>query len=76
MTMTKKQAIKYHIEHMHDIDLIHLIGEIYCYYGGDDDALFDDEGFFVAVPISQGLALWVYHKITTAFKDYKGGAAV
>lgn len=31
----------------------------------------DDEGFFVAVPISQGLALWVYHKITTAFKDYK-----
>lgn len=36
----------------------------------------EDEGFFVATPISQGLALWVYHKITTAFKDYKEGAAV
>ena len=35
-----------------------------------------DEGFFMAVPISQGLALWLYHKITTAFRDYKGGAAV
>lgn len=40
MTMTKKEAIKYHIEHMHDIDLIHLIGEIYCYYGGDDEYVF------------------------------------
>lgn len=45
MTMTKKEAIEYHIEHMHDIDLIHLTGEIYCYYGGDDDAVFDDEGY-------------------------------
>ena len=36
----------------------------------------EDEGFFIATPISQGLALWVYHKITTAFKNYKGGAAV
>lgn len=27
-----------------------------------------DEGFFVAVPISQGLALWLYHKVVTAFK--------
>ena len=34
-----------------------------------------DGGFFMAVPISQGLALWLYHKITTAFKGYKGGAA-
>jgi hypothetical protein len=33
----------------------------------------EDEGFFIAVPISQGLALWIYHKITTAFKGYKGG---
>ena len=40
MTMTKKQAIEYHVEHMHDIDLIHLIGEIYCYYGGDDEYIF------------------------------------
>mgnify|MGYP000027178077 CR=1 FL=1 len=40
MTMTKKEAIKYHIEHMHDIDLIHLIGEIYCYYGGYDGYVF------------------------------------
>lgn len=32
-----------------------------------------DEGFFMAVPTSQGLALWVYHKIVTAFK---GGATV
>ena len=31
----------------------------------------EDEGFFMAVPISQGLALWVYHKITTIFKSYK-----
>ena len=31
-----------------------------------------DEGFFLTVPISQGLALWGYHKIVTAFK--KGGA--
>lgn len=36
----------------------------------------EDEGFFISVPISQGLALWVYHKITTAFRDYKGGATV
>lgn len=36
----------------------------------------EDEGFFMAVPISQGLALWLYHKATTAFKDYKGGVAV
>lgn len=35
-----------------------------------------DESFFMAVPISQGLALWLYHKITTVFKSYKGGAAV
>lgn len=33
-----------------------------------------DEGFFMAVPISQGLVLWVYHKICTAFK--KGGTTV
>lgn len=31
----------------------------------------EDEGFFMAVPTSQGLALWVYHKIVTAFKSYK-----
>lgn len=31
-----------------------------------------DEGFFVAVPISQGLALCLYHKVVTAFKT-KGG---
>ena len=37
MTMTKKQAIKYHISTMHDIDLIHLIGEIHCCYGGGDE---------------------------------------
>lgn len=36
----------------------------------------EDEGFFVATPISQGLALWLYHKITTAFKSYKGGATL
>ena len=35
-----------------------------------------NEGFLMAVPISQGLALWLYHKITTAFKGYKEGAAV
>lgn len=27
-----------------------------------------DEGFFMAVPISQGLALWLYHKVVTCFK--------
>lgn len=36
----------------------------------------ENEGFFVATPISQGLALWLYHKVTTVFKGYKGGAAV
>lgn len=36
----------------------------------------EDEGFFIATPISQGLALWVYNKITTVFKKYGGGAAV
>lgn len=36
----------------------------------------EDEGFFISVPISQGLALWLYHKVTTAFKGYKGGATV
>lgn len=36
----------------------------------------EDKGFFMAVPISQGLALWVYHKITTVFKRYGGGATL
>ena len=36
----------------------------------------EDEGFFLATPISQGLALWLYHKITTVFKDCKGGATL
>lgn len=40
MTMTKKEAIKYHIEHMHDIDLIHLISEINSYNGGYDEYVF------------------------------------
>lgn len=40
MTMTKKQAIKYHIDNMYDIDLIHLIGEIDCYYGDCDEYVF------------------------------------
>lgn len=42
MTMTKKQAIKYHLEHMHDIDLIHLISEINSYSGGYDEYTFYD----------------------------------
>lgn len=42
MTMTKKQAIKYHIDNMHDIDLIHLIGEIHSYNGGYDEYVFYD----------------------------------
>lgn len=36
----------------------------------------EDEGFFISVPISQGLALWLYHKITTVFKRYEGGATL
>ena len=36
----------------------------------------EDEGFFIATPISQGLALWLYHKITTTFKSCKGGATL
>lgn len=31
-----------------------------------------DEGFFVAVPVSQGLALWLYHKVVTCFKSKEG----
>lgn len=27
-----------------------------------------DEGFFMVVPVSQGLALWLYHKVVTRFK--------
>lgn len=46
MTMTKKQAIKYHIEHMYDIDLIHLISEINSYNGGYDEYVFYDMGEF------------------------------
>lgn len=42
MTMTKKQAIKYHISAMHDIDLIHLISEINSYNGGYDEYVFYD----------------------------------
>lgn len=34
MTMTKKEAIKYRINTMDDIDLIHLISEINSYDGG------------------------------------------
>ena len=36
----------------------------------------EDKGFFIATPVSQGLALWLYHKITTVFKSYKGGATL
>lgn len=46
MTMTKKQAIKYHIDTMNDIDLIHLIGEIHSYSGGYDEYVFYDMGEF------------------------------
>lgn len=46
MTMTKKQAIEYHIEHMHDIDLIQLVGEIHSYSGGYDEYVFYDMGEF------------------------------
>lgn len=42
MTMTKKEAIKYHIDTMHDIDLIHLISEINSYNGGYDEYVFYD----------------------------------
>lgn len=42
MTMTKKQAIKYHISTMYDIDLIHLISEINSYNGGYDEYVFYD----------------------------------
>lgn len=42
MTMTKKQAIKYHIDTMSDIDLIHLISEINSYSGGYDEYVFYD----------------------------------
>ena len=42
MTMTKKQAIKYHIGHMRDIDLIHLIDEIHSYNGDYDEYVFYD----------------------------------
>lgn len=40
MTMTKEQAIKFHIEHMHDIDLIYLISDIHSYSGGYDEYVF------------------------------------
>lgn len=36
MTMTKKQAIKYYLEHMHDDDLINLINGIHSYSGDYD----------------------------------------
>lgn len=42
MTMTKEQAIKYHLEHMYDIDLIHLISEINSHNGGYDEYVFYD----------------------------------
>ena len=42
MTMTKKQAIKYHIDNMNDIDLIHLISEINSYNGIYDEYVFYD----------------------------------
>ena len=40
MTMTKKEAIKYQIDNMHDIDLIHLVREIYDYNGSYDLCVF------------------------------------
>lgn len=40
MTMTKKEAIEYHIEHMYDIDLIYLISDIHSYSGGYDEYVF------------------------------------
>lgn len=42
MTMTKKEAIEYHINTMYDIDLIHLISEINSYNGGYDEYAFYD----------------------------------
>ena len=46
MTMTKKEAIKYHIDNMHDIDLIHLVREIYDYNGSYDEYVFYSMGEF------------------------------
>lgn len=40
MTMTKKQAIEYYIEHIQDIDLIHLIAEINSYNGAYEEHAF------------------------------------
>ena len=40
MTMTKKETVEYHINIMHDIDLIHLISEINSYNGGYDEYVF------------------------------------
>lgn len=37
MTMTKKEAIRYHIEKMHDNDLINLVRDI-CMYNGSYDS--------------------------------------
>lgn len=36
MTMTKKEAIEYHINTMYDIDLIQLVDEIHSYSGDYD----------------------------------------
>ena len=39
-TMTKKEAIRYHIEKMPDVDLINLVRDIYMYDGSYDSWAF------------------------------------
>lgn len=69
MTMTKKEAIKYHIEHMHDTDLIYLISDIHSYNGGYDEYVFYDmdefNGIYCNVP-----PLEIANAVVDAYGDF------
>lgn len=69
MTMTKKEAIKYHIEHMYDIDLIRLIGEINCYYGGCDEYVFYNMDEFNDIYCNV-LPLEIVNAVVDAYGDF------
>ena len=69
MTMTKKEAIKYHIEQMNDDDLINLINGIYSYSGDYDLYVFYHMNEFNEV--YEGYTpMEIVEEITYAYGDF------
>ena len=69
MTMTKKEAIKYHISTMHDIDLIYLIYDIHSYSGGYDEYVFYNMDEFADI-YAGASPLQIARDVTDACGDF------